>query len=89
MFRNESAELPICPPEPFADNVVKVYVIAPAENGTGTLAERVERYEKSVVQSELDKHSYRMTETARVLGLERSHLKDPGQNFRSAVKKQQ
>lgn len=37
MFRNESAELPICPPEPFADNVVKVYVIAPAENGTGTL----------------------------------------------------
>ena len=44
------------------------------DNGSGTLAERVERYERSVVQSELDKHSGRMTETARALGLERSHL---------------
>ena len=44
------------------------------DNGTGTLAERVEKYERSVVQSELDKHSHRMTETARALGLERSHL---------------
>jgi DNA-binding NtrC family response regulator len=40
----------------------------------GTLAERVEVYERSVVLSELERHSYRMTETARVLGLERSHL---------------
>jgi DNA-binding NtrC family response regulator len=40
----------------------------------GTLAERVESYERSVVLAELERHSYRMTETARVLGLERSHL---------------
>jgi len=40
----------------------------------GTLAERVEVYERSVVLAELERHSYRMTETARVLGLERSHL---------------
>ncbi len=40
----------------------------------GTLAERVEFYERSVVLSELERHSYRMTETARILGLERSHL---------------
>jgi len=40
----------------------------------GTLAERVESYERSVVLSELERHSWRMTETARVLGLERSHL---------------
>ena len=44
------------------------------DNGTGTLAERVEHYERSVVRAELDKHSHRMTETARALGLERSHL---------------
>jgi two-component system nitrogen regulation response regulator NtrX len=44
------------------------------DNGTGTLAERVEKYERSVVLSELDKHAHRMTETARALGLERSHL---------------
>jgi transcriptional regulator with GAF, ATPase, and Fis domain len=41
---------------------------------SGTLAERVERYERSVVLSELDRHGHRMTETARALGLERSHL---------------
>ena len=40
----------------------------------GTLAERVEVYERSVVLAELERHSYRMTETSRVLGLERSHL---------------
>ena len=44
------------------------------DSGNGTLAERVERYERSVVQAELDKHSHRMTETAKALGLERSHL---------------
>ncbi|MBS1832829.1 MAG: sigma-54-dependent Fis family transcriptional regulator [Acidobacteria bacterium] len=40
----------------------------------GTLAERVETYERSVVLAELERHSYRMTETAKILGLERSHL---------------
>jgi DNA-binding NtrC family response regulator len=44
------------------------------DNGTGTLAERVERYERSVVLAELDRHLHKMTETARALGLERSHL---------------
>ena len=48
--------------------------VSALDNGTGTLAERVERYERSVVQAELDKHSHRMTETAKALGLERSHL---------------
>ncbi len=40
----------------------------------GTLAERVEGYERSVILSELKRHDYRMTDTARALGLERSHL---------------
>ncbi len=41
---------------------------------TGTLAERVDAFERDVLLAELKRHGYRMTETAKVLGLERSHL---------------
>jgi DNA-binding NtrC family response regulator len=41
--------------------------------GTGTLAARTESYEREVILAELKRHQ-RMTETARALGLERSHL---------------
>ncbi len=40
----------------------------------GTLAERVESFERETVLAELERHSGRMTETAKALGLERSHL---------------
>jgi two-component system, NtrC family, nitrogen regulation response regulator NtrX len=40
----------------------------------GTLAERMEAHERAAILFELRKHEYRMTETARALGLERSHL---------------
>jgi DNA-binding NtrC family response regulator len=40
----------------------------------GTLAERVDAFEREVMLAELKRHSYRMTETAKALGLERSHL---------------
>jgi two-component system nitrogen regulation response regulator NtrX len=58
---------------------VRLALPAQVSNGNipelaGTLAERVESYERSVVLAELERHSYRMTETARILGLERSHL---------------
>ncbi len=46
----------------------------PHSTGTGTLAERVEAFERDVVTGELEQHAHRMTETARALGLERSHL---------------
>jgi DNA-binding NtrC family response regulator len=42
--------------------------------GSGTLAERVECFEREVLLAELKRHSHHMTETARSLGLERSHL---------------
>jgi two-component system, NtrC family, nitrogen regulation response regulator NtrX len=48
--------------------------VVPIVPAGGTLAERVEVYERSVVLSELDRHGHRMTETAKALGLERSHL---------------
>jgi len=41
---------------------------------TGTLADRVMAYERDVVLAELHAHEHRVAETARALGLERSHL---------------
>jgi DNA-binding NtrC family response regulator len=42
--------------------------------GAGTLSERMDRHEREVIAEELKKHNYKMTDTARALGLERSHL---------------
>lgn len=42
--------------------------------GTGSLAERVEAFERETLLAELKRHQFRMTEAARALGLERSHL---------------
>jgi two-component system, NtrC family, nitrogen regulation response regulator NtrX len=46
---------------------------APAVH-TGTLADRTTAFERDVVLTELKAHGYRIAETARALGLERSHL---------------
>ena len=46
----------------------------PVTPSAGTLAERVDAFERDVLLAELKRHGYRMTETAKVLGLERSHL---------------
>ena len=42
--------------------------------GTGTLAARVTDFEREVMLEQLAAHGYRVAETARALGLERSHL---------------
>ncbi len=42
--------------------------------GAGTLASRVERFERDTILAELKHHGFNMAETARALGLERSHL---------------
>jgi DNA-binding NtrC family response regulator len=42
--------------------------------GGGTLAQRVEAFERDLLPSELKRHNYNVTETAKALGLERSHL---------------
>ncbi|MBV8206552.1 MAG: sigma-54-dependent Fis family transcriptional regulator [Acidobacteria bacterium] len=42
--------------------------------GAGTLATRVEAFERQIVLGELKRHQYHITNTARALGLERSHL---------------
>jgi two-component system, NtrC family, nitrogen regulation response regulator NtrX len=47
---------------------------SPGAATNGTLAERVDAFEREVLLAELKRHSYRMTDTAKTLGLERSHL---------------
>jgi DNA-binding NtrC family response regulator len=42
--------------------------------GAGTLAERTDGFEREVILGELKRHQFRMTDTAKSLGLERSHL---------------
>jgi two-component system, NtrC family, nitrogen regulation response regulator NtrX len=41
---------------------------------TGTLAERTEGFEREVLLGEIRRHNFHMTNVARALGLERSHL---------------
>ncbi len=41
---------------------------------TGPLAQRTDSFEREQILAELKRHSQRMTDTARALGLERSHL---------------
>jgi len=45
-----------------------------AGNSTGTLAERTEAFERETMLSEIRRHNFHMTNVARALGLERSHL---------------
>jgi len=43
-------------------------------SSTGTLAERTEAFEREVMLGEIRRHNFHMTNVARALGLERSHL---------------
>ena len=45
-----------------------------AAPATGSLAQRVDSFERDQIAAELRKHNQRMTDTAKALGLERSHL---------------
>ena len=47
---------------------------ARAATGSGTLAERTEAFEREVLLAEIRTHNFHMTNVARALGLERSHL---------------
>src|SRR5580698_10549076 len=42
--------------------------------GTGPLSERMDAHERELIVAELKKYNYKMTDTAKALGLERSHL---------------
>ena len=52
----------------------RVTPTTPMMSAAGPLATRVDAFEKQTILSELKRHSYNMTATAKELGLERSHL---------------
>ena len=41
---------------------------------SGALAERVEQFERQAILNEIKRHNHHITNTAKALGLERSHL---------------
>jgi DNA-binding NtrC family response regulator len=43
-------------------------------SGTGTLAERVDQVERQIILEEIKRNNQNVTNTAKALGLERSHL---------------
>jgi DNA-binding NtrC family response regulator len=45
-----------------------------ATTGQGTLEQRTEAFEREVLLAEIHRHNFHMTNVARALGLERSHL---------------
>ena len=47
---------------------------ASGAEGSGTLAERTEAFEREVLLAEIRRHNFHMTNVARAMGLERSHL---------------
>ncbi len=62
-----------------AVDAATVRLALPSEVGTpasagGSLSERVDAYEREMIVEELKRQNNSMTETARALGLERSHL---------------
>ena len=56
---------------PHADGDGQAAVAPPFD---GTLAQRVDSFEREQILGELKRHAQRMTDTAKALGLERSHL---------------
>jgi len=48
--------------------------VSTSQETTGPLAQRVQAFERSTVLAELERHGQHVTQTARALGLERSHL---------------
>ena len=66
---------------PAAEPAAEPAPAAPASPGEGPLAERTEHFEREVILAELKRHQ-RMTDTARALGLERSHLYKKCQQLR-------
>ena len=57
-------------------------------NGSGPLAERIQNFERETILAELKRNSYHMTNTAKALGLERSHLYKKAEQLGIDIQKQ-
>jgi DNA-binding NtrC family response regulator len=69
-------------------------VLAPSADGSsfslgsGTLSDRVENFEREVILAELKRSNFHMTNAAKVLGLERSHLYKKAEQLGIDIRKQ-
>ena len=59
---------------PASESVSVSAVGAAASAGQGTLEQRTASFEREVLLAEIRRHNFHMTNVARALGLERSHL---------------
>jgi len=56
--------------------------------GSGTLTDRVETFEREVILAELKRSNFHMTNAAKILGLERSHLYKKAEQLGIDIRKQ-
>jgi DNA-binding NtrC family response regulator len=62
--------------------------IANGASGSGTLAARVENFERETIVAELKRSGFHVTNAAKNLGLERSHLYKKAEQLGIDVRKQ-
>ena len=70
----EAATIDRALPRTAAASIHALSPAAGADAATGALAQRVEVFERETLLAELKRHHHHMTNTAKALGLERSHL---------------
>jgi DNA-binding NtrC family response regulator len=60
----------------------------PMSVGSGPLSERVQGFEREAILAELKRHNYHITNAAKALGLERSHLYKKAEQLAIDIQKQ-
>jgi len=92
-LRNVVERLMLLAGEEVDGQTVRSALVSTEESGgtkprSGTLAERVEKFEREVILAELKRTGFHMTNTAKVLGLERSHLYKKAEQLGIDVRKE-
>jgi DNA-binding NtrC family response regulator len=93
-LRNMVERLMLLAPGNEVDATTVRSVLAPSADGgsaslgSGTLSDRAENFEREVILAELKRSNFHMTNTARALGLERSHLYKKAEHLGIDIRKQ-
>ena len=93
-LRNMVERLMLLAPADEVDAQTVRSVLAPSAEGSsgslgsGLLSDRVENFEREVLLAELKRSNFHMTNTARALGLERSHLYKKAEQLGIDIRKQ-
>jgi DNA-binding NtrC family response regulator len=93
-LRNMVERLMLLAPSNEVDAATVRSVLTPSADGTsvslgsGTLSNRVENFEREVILAELKRSGFHMTNAAKALGLERSHLYKKAEQLGIDIRKQ-